>query len=977
MRINSLHQNYIKSIKAPLFHFILKVSILLLGLHFYTLNHIHGQTYNLGMPIIKNYSKEVYQAGTQTWEISQDSLEHLYLANNDGLLIFNGSDWTTHTLPNKTIVRSLELTESKIYVGGQNELGYFQKNDKGILIYHSLKNLIPEEYREFADVWNVVEFNQSIFFRTSFQVFQFKNNTIRVHNLNASIRFIGSINGELFCQDNIRGIYLFKNGAFNALPSGDFFRDKIITDAVKFNDRSLFTTLKNGIFQYENGIFSPWKSPHQNLFKQNRIFDAVTLANNKIALATSLDGVYILDNSARITEKYSLKEGLQNNNTISLFQDHYKNLWVGLDNGIDNILLNAPYRLIFPDQELKGSGYTSIVHKDKIYFGTSNGLYVNDWKDQYYIGEQHQFKLIPGTQGQVWNLDKINEQLILGHHEGSFLVESNRVKKISSMEGAWLHLPFKEDRSISGHYTGLSISKEGTPLSFAKTLEGFEESSRFVVLHQDEIWVSHPYKGVYRIQTDPEKERILNVQLYGQKDGLPNDLFNHVFKVANDLIVAGEQGIFSFDSAQDKFILSDTYVKHFGTTAQIKRLIEDDNNNIWFVKGDHVGQIKMKKNGLEQSIESHTYPFLKKKLIGGFEHIYPHDEKNIFFGAEKGFIHFNPQKTQDSYKGFRISLNQIQLLAEQDSILAKTPSTNNKSIHRLKSKENALRFSYSGTFYPDLEHIQYQYRLVGLDREWSHWTSKNEKEYNNLKHGRYTFEVRAKNVEGFQTTAQSFQFRIAPPWYLSIGAYAFYSLLFLLFLVGIIFIPQVRFSKEKAKLQEAQAQKEQAFQEEIKETERALMQVRNEKLQAELSLKNRTLTSSAMHLVQKSELLNKLRKELEGISKDIVNTDTKKRIKKVVRQLNSDEQLDDEWEQFVLHFEQVHSGFSNRINIAFPKLSPKEQKLCIYLRMNFSTKEIAQMMNISVRGVEISRYRLRKKLGIGTETNLSKFMMNY
>ena len=129
-----------------------------------------------------------------------------------------------------------------------------------------------------------------------------------------------------------------------------------------------------------------------------------------------------------------------------------------------------------------------------------------------------------------------------------------------------------------------------------------------------------------------------------------------------------------------------------------------------------------------------------------------------------------------------------------------------------------------------------------------------------------------------------------------------------------------------------------------------------------------------MHLVQKTEILNKIKNDLINIGSEGPE-EIKKKIKQITRAIESDIQLDDSWAQFETYFDQVHENFFKRLREKFPKLTPKDQKLCAYLRMNLSTKEIAPLLNISVRGVEISRYRLRKKLVIESEVNLVAFIM--
>ena len=129
-----------------------------------------------------------------------------------------------------------------------------------------------------------------------------------------------------------------------------------------------------------------------------------------------------------------------------------------------------------------------------------------------------------------------------------------------------------------------------------------------------------------------------------------------------------------------------------------------------------------------------------------------------------------------------------------------------------------------------------------------------------------------------------------------------------------------------------------------------------------------------MHLVQKSEILMKIRHDLKNIETE-ADHELKRKIQQITRTIESDIQLDENWEQFEAYFDQVHENFFKRLRLKFPELTPKDQKLCAYLRMNLTTKEIAPLLNISVRGVEISRYRLRKKLGLNSEVNLVAFIM--
>jgi DNA-binding CsgD family transcriptional regulator len=155
-----------------------------------------------------------------------------------------------------------------------------------------------------------------------------------------------------------------------------------------------------------------------------------------------------------------------------------------------------------------------------------------------------------------------------------------------------------------------------------------------------------------------------------------------------------------------------------------------------------------------------------------------------------------------------------------------------------------------------------------------------------------------------------------------------------------------------------------------------LVSLRNEKLESEIDFKNSELASSAMHLLKKGELLTKVKGALSQLIKEIDNTHAITELKKMVKTLSEDEHMDEEWENFSNHFDKVHSDFLSELKELHPSVSANELKLSAYLRMNLSTKEIAQLMNISVRGVEISRYRLRKKLALASEVSLFDYLIN-
>ncbi|MFT3911761.1 MAG: triple tyrosine motif-containing protein [Ferruginibacter sp.] len=303
-------------------------------------------------------------------------------------------------------------------------------------------------------------------------------------------------------------------------------------------------------------------------------------------------------------------------------------------------------------------------------------------------------------------------------------------------------------------------------------------------------------------------------------------------------------------------------------------------------------------------------------------------------------------------------------------------STNKPRKTKVSHSWNSFHFEYTSPVYAQQSNIEYSYYLENFDDKWSEFSRKTEKDYTNLPAGNYTFRVKARNNLGNESVAGVYQFSVLPPWYQAYWAYSIYILIFIVGNYWLYILLKRKFRAQQRKHEEEQNRLQYLHQLEMEKTEKEIVKLRNEKLEAEIQHKNTELASVAMHLVQKGELLGKVKEQMVRFKNNTGNEKDSDDFKKIIRVISEEDKIDKQWEQFAMHFDNVHSDFLSVLKNKYPSLSSNELKLSAYLRMNLSTKEIAQLMNISVRGVEISRYRLRKKLEIPTEVNLFNFLMN-
>lgn len=944
----------------------------------------------IGFPDILNYTKERYRGGGQNWDLAIDHRGILYFANTEGLLTFDGQFWKLYPIANQTRLRSVKVdSRGYIYAGAQDEFGYYFPDPTGRLRYHSLKHLLPAGNREVADVWDVELYDEAVFFRVYNMIMEYRDNRIKVYPAPREWRKLYKTAKGLYAQDMQEGLMQYTGGHWTTVCPNSLIRDRLITGVLDHQPGSLLlTTLKHGLFTLTGNQLTPLKTEADDMLTASRIYGAITLNESEMAVGTTSAGCYIINKlTGRIIQHFSMEEGLQNNNVLRLFADDRQNIWLALDNGIDLIRYNTFIKQIYPDKKNMLTTYAAQVYDQKLFVGTSDGLYCTPLcQSSDFSYSKHHFQLVNNSKGQVWNLSVINDQLLMGHHEGTFLIRSNNASQLITEKGCWLYKPFHSAQSpytmLIGAYNGLYGVQAGQP-DFREPayFAGLHESLRFLAVdNEDTVWASHPYRGVYKISLAGDA---LRYTLYTSKDGLPSDYDNFVFRIRNRIVIATRQGIYEYHAPSRRFIPSPLLYAVLGHVG-VQFLAEDANGNIWFTSSRRPGIIDFHKPSGKQPYTVIYFPELQQKIVNGFEFIYPYDDENIFMAAEKGLYHLNYRKYIQSAAGPAIAIGTVRAQGRSDSLLFGGYYSNGSTLlHaqpanarvRLPNGFNDYRFEYASPAYDQGSNIEYSYRLAGFNDTWSEWTTKTEKEYTNLSYGTYTFAVKARNNLGIESPEVRYTFTILPPFHQTTLAKSIYTLLFFGLLFGLYRRQQKKFTDQQLKYQQKQEHLISLHQLELERNEKELIKVQNDKLASDVNFKNRELATVTMHLVDRGRVLSNIKEVLNNTIKRLEPAVTQDHFKRVMRLFEEAENNEEDWEHFSRHFDEVHSNFLARVKKRFPTLTTTDLKLCAYLHINLTSKEIAQLMGISVRGVETSRYRLRKKLGIPGEVSLNTYLL--
>jgi DNA-binding CsgD family transcriptional regulator len=198
-------------------------------------------------------------------------------------------------------------------------------------------------------------------------------------------------------------------------------------------------------------------------------------------------------------------------------------------------------------------------------------------------------------------------------------------------------------------------------------------------------------------------------------------------------------------------------------------------------------------------------------------------------------------------------------------------------------------------------------------------------------------------------------FEILRPWYLTWLAFGLYLLALLGLIMLGIKIFQIELRKQRQLIE---------------------FEVRSKKLENELDYKSYELMLSMRYMIQKNEILTELQKQIEDI-KDNSSKYPIKPLRDMEKIIGEGlQQQTEEWHSAMDNLKLSQQGFFKKLKDKHPSLTPHDLRLCSYLRMNFNTKEIAKLLNITTRGVEISRYRLRKKMGLDHDVNLTEYLIS-
>jgi ligand-binding sensor domain-containing protein len=565
-------------------HFIL--TFLLSVFHLFPMNIGEIMHENSGVKFLKNYTYKDYDHYPQNWAIIQDSRGIIYVGNNAGLLEFDGVSWRVINVPNWS-VRSLAIDETgTIFIGGNNEIGFFTPDEKGTLTYTSLVDHLNDNQKNFLYVRNTHATKEGIYFES--EKFIFRWNPGKLDVWEASQRFIASsyCNGILYVQQENVGLLQMVNDSLKLIPGGEIFIEAEIFMMAPYDsngEKLLIATRSKGLYIYEKNSIAPFPTEVDIYLKKKELYQGIRLSSGDFALATLKGGLVIIDPSGKLKHLFDKSWGLQDEDVKHVFQDNQGNLWLPLNNGISKIEYTSPF-VIYDDQTgLTGIVLSVVKHQKKIYAGTTSGL--------FWLTSTGKFKQVFNISDVCWSLLSINNSLLAATDGGLFQInwlqkeQKNIPIKILESPSLFL-LQSKKDanRIWAGTRQGLiSLYLENKTAQWQQelNLKNINQEIYFIVeTSKGSLWLSALTKGVIKVDFMADINNPI-ISRYDTAHGLPS-MSARAFPAAGHVMFGTEKGIFRFDEDKKVFIPDKTLGDEFanGSTG-VFRIVEDKNKNIW------------------------------------------------------------------------------------------------------------------------------------------------------------------------------------------------------------------------------------------------------------------------------------------------------------------------------------------------------------------------------------------------------------
>ncbi|MEP4094734.1 two-component regulator propeller domain-containing protein [Reichenbachiella sp.] len=758
---------------------------------------------------------------------------------------------------------------------------------------------------------------------------------------------------------------------------------------IYFQDSLLWVTSNKGGLSKLNIISNNKKSYLPDFSNRGpsawKIMDMLAF-EGKLWLGTDGGGLDIFDPETEIFTNYKNtrndQSSLTSNVLWSLCRDRQDNIWIGTYQGgiskydaLSNFFHLTENEPSNPNS-LSGKPIISLCARPEggLWIGTDWGglqLIKPDGTFDQFVWQQHQNSLSTNVVKSLC-YDR-NGNLLIGtynHGLSSYDTKTGQFKhfssgnELNSLSHNNIWSMYTDSRGITWLGTlGAGIATYNPDKeSFSRPDVGYREGGQLLVFQifedsQSNLWFSTD-SGVifYNRRTERWEPFLLSDRIENS-----NHEMNYVKSVIEDkshhIWFATSAGLIKYMPENETYELIDQLRDQLD--LPVLDMAEDDYGNLILIAKTNILQfdlLKEKATNYYISDNSFTTGALLKKPSG-----------EIILGGFNGLTTFHPKDLRKNDFEPSVFLTEFHVFNESQKPLHNnspldTVITFDKELN-IDFQQSVINFKYTALNYTQPERNQFAYKLEGFDQDWNYVGNRRIATYTNLNPGTYTFKVKASNNHGvWNEEGKSIELNVRPPFWKTTW-FSFLSTL--LILMSLYSVYRMRITQVKRR-----------FENRTLKNEREMIGLKNANLKEQLNATKSELTNITMNYLHKNQKLQQIRQKIEDSVTD-ANQALKGKMNRIVKEIDKEIQDHEYWDKFEHQFNKSHDNFLGRFKQTYPDLSKRELRICAYLRMGLDNHEISTLMNVAVRTVETSRYRIRKKIDLEERQSFTKMILRF
>jgi len=746
---------------------------------------------------IKVYEPANYPGGNQNWWIEEDNRGFIYVANQKGLLEFDGEHWRNIDIGPSPMVRSIAIdqTNGTIYIGKTGDFGYLRTDEQGQLLYQSLVQQLHISNESFSDVWNIRIINHHVFFLTYKKLFRFNTETNQLTSWESHTHFSlsGVVNKQLLIGQKDLGLFAIHNDSLQLKADQPRIKEMLFFNIIPFQEDKILVSSRQQILLLNRYTFEISDSSHYYTQKlapilKNNIYYITPIKNNQLAIATYYNGVYLVDEQMNVMAHYNKNNALLTNLCWHVKQCKMGTIWIASDDGIARIYNHTHFNE-FNTPPLNNKLHALIQYRDKVYVGTNEGVFHKK------TGRFHAPVITPTSIKSSckrlvhFKVPNTNDTLLLAAtEEGIWAISGHDTKLINPGKpiNYILQSGLYPNRLYFSYSLGIG-AMEYTNGHWSEAQVILEKDRIDQAIYEDEygkLWICSYQKGVFKLHIKPHSFQLAKIEHFPLcHQDLPFIITGSFFH--NDrLYLNHRDGILSYHAYENTFKEDSTFQQYL-EPGFIPYLVVGQKDNIWLAskKGTlhELTKVSEKRNILENK-SARRLQFRNRIITQALVNV----PNELYLGLDNRFAqihHLKALKAPNSQN--HVYIRKVKTAADStlfDGGLQGTHRMDSLPDQSLSYKDRNLHFQFASPFYCDEANNKYACILEGFDKNWSDWSRSNYKEYTNLKEGIYTFKVKARNTFNQVSEVATWQFQIQPPFYRTWWA----CLLYLIMISGFI-----------------------------------------------------------------------------------------------------------------------------------------------------------------------------------------------